>query len=682
MKNLVWTGFHRGYEIDHHSPDRPFINFDKVDLKEYDRLLGLLHIDHLVFYCKDHYGLAYYDTRVGKKHPRLKVDLVKEIVKILRRRKIGFVAYYSVGFDEHIAQTRPEWAMRDEEGKMIQIRDVPEATRKWHWICSATAYQEYCTAMLQEIVAGYQPDAVFLDIFPDFVCYCDICRKEFKDRFGFNIPVGIEKERFWKPLGQFREMTQYNAIKKIVRAIRQTDQKVGVSLNSAHMEFTRKTLDLVDYTSTEPWAGNYLSAAFARDTGTFPMIIPGRVTMVFDPQKPSVYIMEQSAVFAQNVRTFFYSNSMYPDGHLDEQEFKNIGIAYREVKKFQEYCLDRKPVRSVGILYSESSRMWDPDSRHKKSLNGALRLAAFTKYPFEVVPEWKWDKLNLSGFDLVVAPEVGCLTTRQAEIFRNYVRSGGKIVSTGSFGTLDTEGKQQPNFILNDVLGCDYLTINKTYADQVWGSYLDRVPHLLWKTLPSTMFAVAPPLIEVKVTDGQTLAYHRLPCTLMNDENWVNWWPAPPVNDPADLPAVHQNQFEKGKSIYFSFDLTGMAVTTSQYGHFFRWPYDLFLSLVEYLVPQPPVRVITSTPRGLGTTFYQRDKELIIHFLNLTINQMGGEVMSLDGGVIHLEGPFSQAKSATIVYPDKKELTLSKTRYCTEIKIPAINLHTVVVIKQ
>lgn len=678
---MAYKNDYRGYLIDHHSPDRPFINFNRFDLCKFEQLVKSAHIDNMLVYCKDHYGLAYYRTKIGQRHPRLKTALVEDIRAILQKLKISFIAYYSVGFDEAMAAAHPAWTIRDDRGKTIKIQDVPGASRKWHWMCLQSDYLNYCCKMLAEIVRLLKPDTVFLDIIPHFPCYCATCRKAFHKRYGFPMPRGDQRARKWQALQEFQNDMVFKGISRMVKAVKQVNPSVAVTLNGGPMEYSHKVLGLTDYLFAEPWAGNFLSAAFARDTGQSPVIGPGRVSMVFDPNKTPVYTVEQSAILAQNCRVFMYSNSMYPDGHLDALEFKNVGTAYREIEQFQSYCRNRSPIRCVGILYSESSRIFDPENRHRKSLQGALQLAAYAKYPFAVIPEWKWALNELTPYPCLVAPEVTCLSDSQAAVLDKYVKAGGILVSTGSFGLCNEKGTQRGNFALAEVLGCDFVKTENQYHDNLWGSYLECRPHPAWDSIPKTMLAVSPPFQRVCAVNGQALAWHRLPCVALTDKQWVNWWPPPPANEPSDLPAIHLNQPGQGQSCYFSFDFTGLPVTPSQYGHPFRWPYMFFRALLEHLLPRPFIRINTPTPHGLGATFYQKGNNLIIHELNLTITPQMGDVSPISGGTIQLQGPALKVKSAQMVYPRRAKLKALSFKDGVEINAPAVSIHNVILIQ-
>lgn len=59
----------RCYLIDHHSPQPPIVPLGKMDIQEYKDFFRESGIDSLMVYCKDHWGVTYYDSKeIGRAH--------------------------------------------------------------------------------------------------------------------------------------------------------------------------------------------------------------------------------------------------------------------------------------------------------------------------------------------------------------------------------------------------------------------------------------------------------------------------------------------------------------------------------------------------------------------------------------------------------------------------------------
>ena len=52
----------RCYLIDHHSPAPPAVTLDHLDIAEYEEFFDTAQIDSVMVYCKDHWGMTYFDS--------------------------------------------------------------------------------------------------------------------------------------------------------------------------------------------------------------------------------------------------------------------------------------------------------------------------------------------------------------------------------------------------------------------------------------------------------------------------------------------------------------------------------------------------------------------------------------------------------------------------------------------
>ena len=83
---------------DFHMPSDVDIG-EGFDGESYAKKLKENHVDAIAMYGKCHYGHAYYYTEVGTRHPRLKTDMMAEVVRGAKKYDIGVVMDYSVFLD-------------------------------------------------------------------------------------------------------------------------------------------------------------------------------------------------------------------------------------------------------------------------------------------------------------------------------------------------------------------------------------------------------------------------------------------------------------------------------------------------------------------------------------------------------------------------------------------------------
>ncbi|MEI3199335.1 MAG: alpha-L-fucosidase [Lachnospiraceae bacterium] len=117
-------------------------------------------------YCKDHWGNSYYDTKIGKISWRLKQDWIRQLIPVLKKHDIEFTAYYCFEYDSYAPKATSGMARgrkrRNSPGVRLRLK-FPGA--HWEIPCYETGYRQYILGQLKEIVEGYHPDSLFIDIF-------------------------------------------------------------------------------------------------------------------------------------------------------------------------------------------------------------------------------------------------------------------------------------------------------------------------------------------------------------------------------------------------------------------------------------------------------------------------------------------------------------------------------------
>jgi Hypothetical glycosyl hydrolase 6/Beta-galactosidase trimerisation domain len=676
---------YRGYIVDHHSPDPPAITYEHFDPDQWFRLYDESDLDHVWVFCKGHHGEAYYPTKVGHPHPGLKIDFVGAFRDRLRRKGIAFHAYYCIGFDDWAVLNHPEWALLDENGKnrRVQPQDTTHSRGQWHWTCVNTPYRQYVFEQLTEIVKGYAPDGIFLDIVGQPLCYCKYCSELYHRRYHHDIPRGADAERDWRETAEFLyQTTQLGFVKDAIAVVRGLNSNAAITINGGHLNFRKELMDLLDYTFAEPFAGNYLSAMFARGTGKLPEIGPGLVAYAYDPSPDSVFKVESAMIAAQNCRVFMYSETMRQDGTLDPLWFRQMGAGYKDIEAIQPYLKDRDPVPCVAILFSEKTRFNDRLDM-ASILEGVMEAGASSQFPTDVLPDARLTQENLSRYQALVLPEVSCLSAHEAEVLDQFVSNGGLLIATGVTSTKEADGTARANFALANLMGCDYDGVVETYRHNWWGSYLQRQDAPIWKGLPDASFAVPPPFVAVRPLPGtKVLANHILPATVWkkdtdeDEQAWVNWEPPPPGKT-SGHPALTLSNHGKGKTLYASFDLYGMIAGDMQ------WPLEFHYQILRMYLKHACVRLEVNNRRGMGTTFYQRRGKslLIVHRVNRTILLANGEVNRLAGGKLILSPAFFRPTSCRQIRPTPQSLKLNKRGDAIEVDLPDLDIHSVIVLE-
>ena len=150
---------------------------------------------------------------------------------------------------------------------------------------------ETMLGQLREIVENYHPDSLFIDIFGMTVCYCPTCRALYRERYGYDLPEtpeGLLEHN--NDVVEYLDDEAERMLDDVRALLHGIDPTLAITVNfSSH--YPKRVRDKLDYMFTEPWAGNWLSGAYDRDTsaGKPVQLGPGDVSQVYNYQPESIY---------------------------------------------------------------------------------------------------------------------------------------------------------------------------------------------------------------------------------------------------------------------------------------------------------------------------------------------------------------------------------------------------------
>ncbi|MEG0591376.1 MAG: beta-galactosidase trimerization domain-containing protein [Lachnospiraceae bacterium] len=687
------TKFHnsrRCYLIDHHSPQPPIVPLNNLRIEEYEEFFETANIDSLMVYCKDHWGVTYYDSLVSgaQKHQGVKTDWISSIAEVLKRKEIEFVAYYCIEYDEGAARQFPQWRVIQPDGTPLVRADE---FAKWSLCCYQTDYRKYCLQQLSEIVKNYAPDALFMDIFGASLCYCDNCKNKFFSQYHYHLPE--TQESILEHRTDILEFLNGNAeefLLEIKQCLKDIDPSLAITVNfSCH--YPKNIRDLLDYQFSEPLLkDNWFSSAYARDTAIdqYPILVPGEASQVYNYDSINEYMCDLSSIAAQGCRVGMYSGSQHIDGSLDFEEARRLGAVFTELEKMEPYLIDRVPMKSIGILQSDVSMTvnlpsLNPDAiirmklhnPHQTSILGAMQLAEHAKIPYQIIPESTATLNTLLSYDMILLPEVFVIQEPLVTALKDYVNNGGSIIASGQSGLWNADSSLRSVSSLSELYGIGSSKIHNEYAQNRWSAYIKNTNQVDFTGLLS---CTTPPVSEYFV---ETTANHSsnvwlefiTPCVACNSQEWVNWWSPPPGAD-TNFPALTANQFGNGCSYYCAFDFFTMASIEK-----FHYTTDLFADILKQDNITPIIHNITNTPDMIRTAFFETEDSYIIHQISLLPKQFHGNAPFISGGKLQLQRSISEA---FVVYPNTEKLTFTTQLHTTLVTVPQFSLQQIIVCKK
>lgn len=680
---------YRGYLIDHHSPDPPIVTLDQLNIEEYEAFFIEANINNLMVYCKDHWGVTYYNSQVGRRHPGLTEDWVAKLKPILSKHNIEFNAYYCLEYDNEACITHPEWRVLKADGSPLTcaLESAP-----WKMACYETTYRAYILRQLEEIVIGYQPDSLFLDIFGKSLCYCQTCRSMFEENYGYHLPETEEGlKAHHVDVVESLDHSAQRMLKDIMKLVKALDPELKVTFNFAAL-YNKEIRDQLDYQFTEPWAGNWLSAAYSRDTAVeqYPQLGPGDVSEVYNYQPDSIYELAAAQIVAQGCRVFMYSGSQHPDGTLENVEAEKIGKAYREIEKVEPYLTAREVVADIGIIQSDVSASFRSEGTvpasaitrvrevngHKEALLGAMKMCDYANLTWKIIPEQIIDKEQIKSFKIIILPAVYHISTRLIQLLEGFVEQGGIVIADGQCGLYDELGCFTANYSIERLLGCKYISTNTTYKKSEWGAYLKLANIGKWHFLPNTTPPIGPVRYNVDHIEGQIESTFVNPATEINQDKWVNWWCPPPSHITEDL-AINDRDFGDGKVLFMAFDFFELE------NKGFKLAKELLKSMLMNNIESPTIRLETKSPKTISMVAYTREsgQELIIHVLSNMAEKTNGDCPFIEAGNLIINSTDKDIKSIKCVYPNECNLEYDLEEKICTLSLPAIRIHQIIEVK-
>lgn len=107
----------------------------------------------------------------------------------------------------------------------------------------------------------------------------------------------------------------------------------------------------------------------------------------------------------------------------------------------------------IGIFHSRSSLAFAHSSAHA-SLFCMEEMLLRNRMPYQIL--YSEELENISSLETVIIPECLLMSVKEAEIFENYVRSGGKLLIIGDSGLSDEYGFMREDYVLKNVSGVSY----------------------------------------------------------------------------------------------------------------------------------------------------------------------------------------------------------------------------------
>ena len=262
------------------------------------RVLAGAHVHSINASAKCHHGFAYYDTRIGVRHPSLKVDLLGELIRTSKQAGIVTHYYYSLARDAYQSRQHPEWLMVDREGQPYRL------------LCLNTPYADHVIAENQEILQKYDPSGgVMFDSIdrPPQGCFCKWC---LEDR---------------EKLGLGNDLERHNAL-----VVSRFDRRIATILGKRpYAAYDRAVID----------SGFDVEVRRRRTRAS-------NLTGLIQKTSPEMDFLNVLA----NGAGVQVSDQLSPRTGLDAASYRRVGEIFRRIEALEPWARYARPITDIGVL--------------------------------------------------------------------------------------------------------------------------------------------------------------------------------------------------------------------------------------------------------------------------------------------------------------------------------------------
>lgn len=395
-----------------------------------------LNLGYLSIYAKGHSGYTSFPSALRTQHTMLAQDMPAAFREMTRETDTKLILYYSGQLDGIAGLRHPDWVMQDEHGKPRKYFDNFEPVFMAYANCPHSAYfDEWVKVHLEELITCYDPDGFWVDGDWAGPCYCPRCAEKFRTRTGYAGPLADMPpeanrayQRFWAEVThQWR--ARFNAYIKSLKP----DCLYSAGNVSPRQEF----LAPFDWRSGDWFSPNnhrlHMSISMRRyTTNRIPYDAFTCDTAFIHGwhnfrarSKPLDRMLQEGATLLANGGKWGYWTYPMPNGALVPSKMRKAKIAAEFAHARRAVVNGTESARWTAILDGEH---YPGILGRSNTLGAAKALIALHRSPDLLDESLLADDIP---YELIVLPEQNALDAKTVAALESFVRSGGKLLSTG-----------------------------------------------------------------------------------------------------------------------------------------------------------------------------------------------------------------------------------------------------------
>ncbi|OGV71553.1 MAG: hypothetical protein A3K19_09345 [Lentisphaerae bacterium RIFOXYB12_FULL_65_16] len=563
-------------------------------------------------------------------------DGTREVTDLCHKNGIKYITYYWAQREpKSVGEAHPDWKCLNAKGKPTV------------YYCTNNAdYRTLVRDRIVELVRDVGVDGIFFDMFHARAdeCYCDACKRKFRDLTGEGPPV---KEDFdsllWQQWVDFKYRSIEEALLDFNRAIKAANPEAVLIVNTWNAWVYRnghnirnsiRVADVVDglleetgwYDVVDP---SFFAAPALHNFMDWHLAGLCKRTRAFMWSSPSMPGWRSILPLEPRIRVM----TMLTNGCVPAQSAPDRAIVKTymgEIAERDAYFRGAALYPWCGLVVSEKTELWygrdDPKERYVKGVYGAYQAMLERHLPVSLVTDRELELGQLEPYKVLFMPNCAAMSDKELDTVRKFVENGGGLVTTYETSLYDEHARPRDNFGLADLMKARKTgTFDNLKMRAGWDPIAVHNAFLYFP--PDFRWAQDPVVAATLATKGVTTPADRndpnipLHCRMLLVE--PDGVPASPLRvttahyDKAtgqtartNNVALVESTYGKGKVIYLPYDISWA---------FFRYGHDYLgrimeLALREVASAPPPVEV--AAPAIVQTMTYAQGNRLVVHLLN------------------------------------------------------------------
>ncbi len=453
---------------------------DRVTGRDIVELAERLGANTITFFARDAWGRAYYDSRLARKSEKLGPrDLLREVLEEAGRRGIAVIPMVGHTTNPELYSRHPEWAQRDREGRVIAMDTDPERAPRgkatWPLMCLNTPFLEHVAAEVGEVME-YGVDGVFLDSFrympdADRACFCETCRRKYREETGRELPFREEDEDFYRDAYRWRVGVNVEALRRVSGEVH---RRGGVLVYNNHPlswrgranTIAEHARDYVDVFFAECSEADYQPPGFIAEMVKLTRALTGKpVWASRNSFHMSLTTQETSPLAVRmGVREAFAGGGwplvlLFSSTFLNGFEAEAVSQAFREVERLEEYMDGAEPLPYVAVAWSNRTRDWAGSAMAPHvadAYRGFYYLLMTNGLPVNYVSDTCLDTGCYKEYRGIVLAGVESMSRAAASALSRHLEGGGGLVATFNTGMRDESGHPLEDTLLSGPLGLGF----------------------------------------------------------------------------------------------------------------------------------------------------------------------------------------------------------------------------------